>query len=107
MEPAQCLGFTLMVSFEDVHYGNSALRCQVFQLLSAEDLLRAFLAHKPFTAAFISLIMKIAETHLFSCFTVDNSPRNVHPIVFIQIDRNMLHPKHKETIQCFGFKFVQ
>lgn len=55
----------------------------------------------------MSLIMKIAETHLFSCFIVDNSPENVHPIVFIKIDRDTLGPKHRKVIICFGFKFVQ
>lgn len=51
--------------------------------------------------------MKIAGTHLFSCFAVDSSPKNVQPIAFIQIDRDMLGPKHREVIRCFGFKFVQ
>lgn len=72
---------------------------------SVKAALRAFLAHS--TAAFISLIMKRAETHLFSCSAVDSSPKNVHSTVFIQIDRDMLGPKHREVIRRFGFKFMQ
>lgn len=74
---------------------------------SVKAALRAFLTHKPSTAAFISLIMKRAETHLFSCFAVEGSPKNVHSTVFIQIHRDMLGPKHRQVIRRFGFKFVQ
>lgn len=31
----------------------------------------------------------------------------MHSTVFIQIDRDMLGPKHREVIRRFGFKFVQ
>lgn len=68
---------------------------------------RASLVHKPSTAAFISLIMRKAETHLFPCFAVDSSPKNVHSTVFMQVDRDMLGPKHRTVIRHFGFKFMQ
>ena len=69
--------------------------------------LRGSLIHRPSTAAFISLIMERAETHLFSYFAVDSSPKNVHSTVFIQIDTDMLGPKHRKVIRCFGFEFVK
>lgn len=95
-----------MSLFEDAHDVNPGLRCQLFHLPDCEGLTESLPCTQA-TAAFISLIMKIAETHLFSCFIVDDSPKNVHPIVFIQIDRDILGPKHRELILHFGFKFVQ
>lgn len=83
-----------MARSEDGHDVDPGLHCQIFQPPECEGLTECF----PHTAAFISLIIKIAETHLFSCFTVDSSPKNVHPIAFIQIDRDMLVPKHREVI---------
>lgn len=96
-----------MSLFVDAHDVNPGLLCQLFHLPDCEGLTERLPCTQAPTAAFISLIMKIAETHLFSCFIVDNSPKNVHPIVFIQIDRDILGPKHRELTLCFGFKFVQ
>lgn len=94
--------------FEDVHDVYPGLHCQVSQLPQCDSLTERFPhTQASYTAAFISLIMERAETHLFSYFAVDSSPKNVHSTVFIQIDTDMLGPKHRKVIRCFGFEFVK